>query len=186
MDKATASDKKKVAISDAGIHKTPLLERYCRLLLLILDKLIAPVLYTVLCVAILLSFILKDIRIVGWIWCMVLGLLVVITYPAAILDYISYRQRHRQRHRQRQTNHKEKQWGRIQNLLCKTEGGKFILITAHMLYWVSGISYSIIAVITKIKADSLLVIFMVSGGVMVMYGLEYLVIRLWNKNKALT
>lgn len=57
MDKATASDKKKVAISDAGIHKTPLLERYCRLLLLILDKLIAPVLYTVLCVAILLSFI---------------------------------------------------------------------------------------------------------------------------------
>lgn len=178
MDKATASDKKKVAISDAGIHKTPLLERYCRLLLLILDKLIAPVLYTALCVAILLSFILKDIRIVGWIWCMVLGLLVVITYPAAIQDYISYKQR--------QTNHKEKQWGRIQNLLWKTEGGKFILITAHMLYWVSGISYSIIAVITKIKADSLLVIFMVSGGVMVMYGLEYLVIRLWNKNKALT
>lgn len=178
MDKVTASDKKKVAISDAGIHKTPLLERYCRLLLLILDKLIAPVLYTVLCVAILLSFILKDIRIVGWIWCMVLGLLVVITYPAAIQDYISYKQR--------QTNHKEKQWGGIQNLLWKTESGKFILITAHMLYWVSGISYSIIAVITKIKADSLLVIFTVSGGVMVMYGLEYLVIRLWNKNKALT
>lgn len=175
-------NKEKVAISDAGIHKTPLLERYCRLLLLILDKLIAPVLYTVICVAILLSFILKDVRIAGWIWCMVLGLLVVITYPAAILDYISYRQRHRQR----QTNHKEKQWGGIQNLLWKTEGGKFILITAHMLYWVSGISYSIIAVIAKIKVDSLIEIFKVSGGVMVMYGIGYIVLRLWNKDKALT